>query len=254
MASYESGLFPDLYGGFGGNPFQLISRISEEMDRIFDGFGMGGMARWPGSATRQVAGRPSSEARGLAGSQGLRELWAPRIEVCERDGKLLIQADLPGVRKDDLDVQIEDDAIVIQGQRHQETTRDERGFYHSERSYGSFYRMIPLPEGVEAEQAHASFRDGVLQIELPMAQPRQRARRLEIREGGTHDAQTYGSSQYGSTQGSGSGMQGHEAHGTQGSGGGIPGSEGGHGQSGSAQRQQSSPSAQQRSEGSSERR
>jgi HSP20 family protein len=147
------------------------------MDRLFESFGMGGVA---------------PRFQGGASAQGVRNLWAPHIEVCERNGKLLIQADLPGVRREDVDVQIEDDAVVIQGQRHQETERNEQGFYHSERTYGSFYRVVPLPEGIEAEQANATFRDGVLQIELPMPQQRQRGRRLEIREGGSATSQLGG--------------------------------------------------------------
>ncbi len=170
------GLMPDLYSGFGGGPFQLISRLSDEMDRIFESFGMG--SSWPRSGSQGAL----QSGRG-GGTQGLHTLWAPHIEVGERNGKLLIQADLPGVRKEDVDVQIEQDAVIIQGQRNQESERNEGGVYHSERSYGTFYRMIPLPEGVDVEQANATFRDGVLRIELPAPQQRQRGRRLEIRDG-----------------------------------------------------------------------
>lgn len=188
--------FPDLHSGFGGGgPFQLISRLSDEMDRIFETFGMG--SAWPRSTGRGAQSGPAAQ-----GGQGLRTLWAPHIEVAERNGKLLIQADLPGVRKEDVDVQIEDDAVIIQGQRHQENERNEGGFYHSERSYGTFYRVIPLPEGTDAEQANATFRDGVLQIEVPVPQQRQRGRRLEIRDasgGGQEQAQGTSNAQQGST-------------------------------------------------------
>ncbi|MEO5702219.1 MAG: Hsp20/alpha crystallin family protein [Casimicrobiaceae bacterium] len=95
----------------------------------------------------------------------------------------LVQADLPGVRKEDVSVRIEDDALVLEGHRHQENTRDQ-GFYHSERTYGGFYRLIPLPEGTDADSAQATFRDGVLYVEVPISQQRQRGRRLEIRDGG----------------------------------------------------------------------
>src|SRR5689334_23202099 len=78
------GSMPDLYSGLAGGPFQLISRLSDEMDRLFEGFGLGGSA-------------PRGREQGVrAGPQSLRNLWAPRIEVCERNGKLLVQADLPG--------------------------------------------------------------------------------------------------------------------------------------------------------------
>jgi HSP20 family protein len=162
--------------GYGSGPFAMMRRLSDEMDRIFENFGMG----------RNASPAFDAENRG-AGSQGMQNapsLWVPHIEVSERDGKLLVQADLPGIKREDIDVQIEQDAIVIQGQRHQERSSDESGYYRSERSYGSFYRTIPLPEGVDTETAAASFRDGVLRIELDAPREQQRGRKLEIRDGG----------------------------------------------------------------------
>jgi len=222
------GGFPDVYGGFGGGPFQLISRLSDEMDRIFESFGVG--SAWPRSV-----GRAGQSAQG--GGQGLRTLWAPHIEVAERNGKLLIQADLPGVRKEDVNVQIEDDAVIIQGQRHQENERNEGGFYHSERSYGSFYRVIPLPDGTDAEQANATFRDGVLHIEVPVPQQRQRGRRLEIRDAGGGQQHLGSQAGWQQTQGATSAGQ-QQGQGTS------------HAQHGGTM----SPGAQQQAEGTSERR
>jgi len=103
------------------------------------------------------------------------------VDVVERDGKLLISADLPGVKKEDVKVEINQDSVTLQGQRHQEKTSGERGYYQSERSYGSFYRTILLPEGVNTEKASATFRDGVLQIELPAPSQQSRGRTLEIK-------------------------------------------------------------------------
>ena len=97
----------------------------------------------------------------------------------------LIQADLPGIKRDDINVRIEQDAIVIQGERNQEQTSNKGGYYRSERSYGSFYRTIPLPEGTNTESATASFKDGVLEIELDAPREQQRGRTLEIRHGST---------------------------------------------------------------------
>jgi HSP20 family protein len=160
---------------YGGGPFSVMRRISDEMDRLFENFGMG------------RGGFPGFEQGGFGEgqpTQNVPSMWSPHIEVCERNGKLLIQADLPGIKRDDINVQIEQDAIVIQGQRHQQQTSNQGGYYRSERSYGSFYRTIPLPEGTNAESASASFRDGVLEIELDMPRPQQRGRTLEIRDGG----------------------------------------------------------------------
>lgn len=164
---YEPGWYT---GGRATGPFALMRRLSDEMDRIFESFGVGAPLSRPfGSGWFDTPALQSS-------------LWAPHIEVRERDGKLVIQADLPGVRKEDVNVQIDQDAVTLQGERKQETTVDERGYYHTERSYGSFQRVIPLPEGVDTEQAKATFKDGVLQIELPAPQQRQRGRALKIED------------------------------------------------------------------------
>lgn len=229
---------PDLYSGLGEGPFQLISRLSEEMDRIFEGFGMSGVPR-VGSAGRGLQGN-------VQGAQGLRALWSPHIEIAEREGKLLIQADLPGVRKEDVDVQVEEDAVVIQGHRHRETEHTGQGFYHSERSYGSFHRVIPLPEGANADQANASFRDGVLHIEVPVAQRRERGRRLEIR-----DATAQGKSAGGAIGGGESSLA---AGGSAERDSGSNASAQQHGDSAAAQQEPSSKAAgQQQVEGASER-
>jgi HSP20 family protein len=174
MSPYSTG-FESGYGGSG--PFAMMRRISDEMDRLFENFGMG---RGAFPAFDQAGGW-TGDARGQPSAPSM---WAPHIEVSERDGKLLVQADLPGIKREDINVQIEQDAIIIQGHRHQEQSGSESGYYRSERSYGSFYRTIPLPEGTNAESASASFRDGVLRIELDAPREQQRGRKLEVRDGG----------------------------------------------------------------------
>ncbi|HZA96380.1 MAG TPA: Hsp20/alpha crystallin family protein, partial [Burkholderiaceae bacterium] len=139
------------------------------MDRMFEQFGMGGFTR--GGQLQQ------------RGAGGMSSLWSPQVEMYERDGKLHVCADLPGLNKDDIEVNIENDTVTIRGERQsQHEDRDEqRGFYRSERSYGSFYRAIPLPEGVNAENGQATFRDGVLDITFDAPkQTEGRGRRLEI--------------------------------------------------------------------------
>jgi HSP20 family protein len=107
----------------------------------------------------------------------------PQVEMCEQGGKFHVYADLPGLRKEDVKLSIEDDAIVLQGERRSSSEEGERGgFYRSERSYGSFYRSIPLPEGIDSETAEASFRDGVLDICFDAPAREQRTRHLEIKD------------------------------------------------------------------------
>jgi HSP20 family protein len=157
------------YPSFG--PFSLMRRLTDDIDRLFENFGMGRgffpSELWQG---------------GGPGREGSMTAWAPRIEMGEKEGKLVISADLPGVKKDDLNVHIDDGSITIEGERRQERTVDERGYYQSERSYGSFYRSIPLPEGTDTENATAEFKDGVLQIEIPAPQLKSQARKLEIKD------------------------------------------------------------------------
>ena len=155
-----------------GEPFEIMNRMAEEMDRIFEDFGMGRGLLTPGWRTMA----PRSQ-RGFG--QGL---WSPQIEVFERQGQLCVRADLPGLKKEDVNVQITDDALTIQGERRQEQEEDREGFYRSERSYGSFFRSIPLPEGINPDDAQATFKDGVLEITMPMPpQVQQRGRQLEIK-------------------------------------------------------------------------
>jgi len=183
------------YGGYGSGPFSVMRRISDEMDRLFEGFGFGrgafgGEPEWQGAMTG-------------GGDQRSASLWSPHLEMFERDGKLVVTADLPGVKKEDVKIEVDQDAITLQGQRRQELTTRDRGYYRSERSYGSFYRTIPLPEGADPSTATATFRDGVLEIALQAPQKRSSTRSLEIkdetdaggRSGGAESSQKSGGQQ-----------------------------------------------------------
>lgn len=156
------------------SPFSFMRRFSEEMDRLFDDFGFGGSLISP---------------RGF-GREFENAMWSPQTEIFERGNELVVRADLPGMTKDDINVDIEDDQIIIRGERRDERQTTEEGFYHSERSYGSFYRSIPLPQGIDAEKANAAFNNGVLEITVPKPEQKTRGRRIEIGEGGGNKNQT----------------------------------------------------------------
>jgi HSP20 family protein len=166
------------------NPFAFMRRFTEEMDRLFEDFFGGSLIpRW-------------TEFGSL--SEFRERMWSPQIEVFERDNQLVVRADLPGLTKDDVHVEITDDSLIIQGERKQEHEERREGFYRSERSYGRFYREIPLPEGVNAENATATFRNGVLEITLQVPERQPRGRRIEIKEAtetGQEQAQAAGRSQ-----------------------------------------------------------
>lgn len=145
------------------SPFSLMSRFADEMERVFEDFGFG-------------PGRLMSRGWGEFGRGG----WSPQIEAFEQGGQFIVRADLPGLNKDDVKIDVTDDALTIQGERKQQHEENREGFYRSERSYGSFYRSIPLPEGTDAEKAKATFRDGVLEITMPAPQREEQRRRIEI--------------------------------------------------------------------------
>jgi len=159
-----------------GSPFRMMERFAHEMDRVFDDFGFG--RGWLGQRLGFGVGRPLT---------GTAETWLPEVEMVQRDNDLLIRADLPGLTKDDVKIDITENAVILQGKRTREVEEEKAGVYRCERSYGSFYRRLPLPEGAITDQARATFKDGVLQITMP-APPEwvKRGRRLEISETAPH--------------------------------------------------------------------
>jgi HSP20 family protein len=146
------------------SPFRAMQRMADEMERMFDDFGL-----------RRGWLRPFSRTTG-------EEIWVPEVEVVQQDDQLKIRADLPGLKREDVTVDITENAVIIQGERRHEEEEEREGYYRSERSYGSFCRVIPLPEGAITDQAKATFKDGVLEITMP-APPASKGRRLEISEG-----------------------------------------------------------------------
>jgi HSP20 family protein len=159
-----------------GNPFGVMRSFMDQMDRFFDDFmGLGG------GRSRQPGLSPAPQATGLSGASGMASLWYPQIEVMERNGNLVICADLPGMRKEDVHLEVHDNYLALQGERHQEQQGGQEGYYRSERSYGRFFRTVPLPEGINPDQARASFKDGVLEVTVPLPNREQKqGRRIEI--------------------------------------------------------------------------
>ncbi len=161
-----------------GDPFTTMQQMMSDMDRLMSAFGM------PTAGLSNTLGRPARSQMPSRVSQGAgtRTLWAPQVEVFQRDNNLVVRADLPGLKKDDVDVHIENDALVIQGERRNEFEDRQEGYYRSERSYGSFYRAIPLPEGTSPDQVNARFQDGVLEITAPLpTQEQRKGKKIEVK-------------------------------------------------------------------------
>jgi HSP20 family protein len=145
------------------SPFSLMNRLIADLGRLMaEGFGA-----TPGLDPFSVNRRAA--------------LWVPAIEAFERDGKLVIRAEVPGMTKDRINIEIDDNVLVLSGERVQERDEKQGNVYRSERGYGGFYRAIVLPEGAEVDQADATFSNGVLEITMPI-KARPEAKRLEIKE------------------------------------------------------------------------
>jgi HSP20 family protein len=165
-------------GGASSSPFLLMRRMAEDMDRIFQDFGFGrsafGLTPLLGSTGTRDLWRDASSLE--------RQIWSPQVETFRRGDKLVVRADLPGLRKEDVQVEVENDVLTLSGERREEHEEKRDDYFRSERSYGQFYRAIPLPEGVNADQCEASFKDGVLEVTLPAPkQEESRRRQIQIR-------------------------------------------------------------------------
>jgi len=150
---------PNAYG-----PFAWMREMQDQVDRTLTNF-------W--------GGKPMAPQRGKMFSTD----WSPDLDVFQRGNELVVRADVPGLSKDDVTVDIADDQMTIKGERRFEHEEERDGVYATERSYGSFCRVIPLPPGAITDSAKATFHNGVLEItmEAPSADVR-RGRRLEVKE------------------------------------------------------------------------
>ena len=93
--------------------------------------------------------------------------WTPTVEVFDRDDKLVVNAELPGMSEEDIDVSVENSTLTIKGERKAENEVREEDFYRCERFYGSFFRAIPLPSRVDSEGIEAQYENGILSVTLP---------------------------------------------------------------------------------------
>lgn len=123
--------------------FERLNQMQSEFDRFF--------------ADRSPLRRMSE----LSGT------WAPRADVYEQNGSIVVKAELPGMKKEDIDVEFDDGDLVIRGERSTEEKVEEKDYYRMERSRGSIYRRFPLPQGVTPEQIKANYSDGVLEVTVP---------------------------------------------------------------------------------------
>ena len=144
----------------GTDPFLMLHR---EMNRLFDDALRGGAGTGGGNGASQG---------------GL--MLVPHMDVSETDKEVQVQAELPGVSENDIEVSLNEDVLTLRAEKKQER-REERGGVHlSERSYGTFQRSLRLPFPVNPDQVQAQFENGVLRITLPKTQPQERTRRIQV--------------------------------------------------------------------------
>jgi HSP20 family protein len=127
--------------------FSLFDQMRDEMDRMVEGYPFGRLAPW-------------KEWKDMS--------FAPAIEIVEKAGALFVKADLPGLKKEDVKVEVTAEGLTIAGERKEEKEEKTTGYFRTERLYGTFERFVPLPEGALVDKAEANFKDGVLEVKVPL--------------------------------------------------------------------------------------
>ena len=144
--------FPLPFSNLLGTPFSWMKRFTEEMDRAFSGW----------TAPPEF------------------ELWAPPLEVTHKEGNFVVTAELPGIAKEDVKVEVVEEALVIEGEKKKVKEEKEEGYYRSERIFGKFYRSIPLPKGAMADQIKAELTNGILKVMIPVPEIKPTLRQVPI--------------------------------------------------------------------------
>ena len=131
------------------DPAREVDTLQSEVNRLFDTF---------------FSGRP--------GDGGAMRRWVPAMDLLATDEHLVLRADLPGLDREDVNVEIKDGVLTVSGERKAEREERGRDFYRAERAFGSFSRSLALPEHVDAEKISADFDKGVLEIRIPKPEER----------------------------------------------------------------------------------
>jgi len=149
------------------DPFRDLRTLQEEVNRLFTG-----------NAARAF------DDEGIA-----RGSWNPNVDIYENKDQIVLEAELPGMSREDFDLSVENNIITLRGERHFEKKDDTDNYHRVERAYGSFTRSFTLPNTVSGEGAIADYRNGVLRVVLPKKEET-KARRIEIKGEGSEPAKT----------------------------------------------------------------
>ena len=126
--------------------FSELEKLQKEMNRLFDF----SLSRYPSDDVTMLGGE-----------------WAPAIDMYDSKDNILVKADLPGLSKEEINISVEDNNLVIKGEKKKEIEHKDEKYQKSERYHGSFYRTIPLPVQVDADKVEAVYKEGVLSLTLP---------------------------------------------------------------------------------------
>ncbi len=131
-------------------PAREVDSLQSEVNRVFDAFFGGGTGGTGGAARR----------------------WVPALDVAETEDAFVLKADLPGLTRDQVEIEVRDGTLTIAGERRAEHEHNAEGYHRVERAFGSFSRSMSLPEGVDAESISADFANGVLEVRVPKPEER----------------------------------------------------------------------------------
>ncbi|MBI3695447.1 MAG: Hsp20/alpha crystallin family protein [Acidobacteria bacterium] len=144
------------------NPYREMANFEREADRLFNRF-LGRMPRWWDEESQAT-------------------VFEPSFNVFEDGDNVVVEAEVPGLKKDDLKLQLSDDRLTLRGEVRQESEKKERNYHLKEMRYGSFERSVRLPYDVVADKAQAELKDGVLRVTLPKSdQAKQKVRQIQVK-------------------------------------------------------------------------
>ena len=136
------------------DPFRDLGLLQDRMNRMFDDAGRGWRSDEPAATTS----------------------WSPQVDIFETEGEIVVKAELPGMKREDITLHLEKNVLTLRGERKFQKETKEENYHRIERSYGNFSRSFSIPATVDEEKIRADYKDGVLQIVLPkkdQAKPKQ---------------------------------------------------------------------------------
>lgn len=148
-----------------------VVRLHHDMQQLLDRFGMGALWSSPFGLDQRDSWFGDFSP----------SVFTPTLDVADKRKHIEVSVELPGMEAEDVDVDVRDGALVIRGEKRTEESTEEEGFFRTERSFGAFERVVPLPTEVDAEHTEATFKKGVLKVRLPKVKPESSAKKIPVK-------------------------------------------------------------------------